>query len=368
MSNLDQMIIRKLQVEDLPQIDLLLQTRENYTLQKANERCKMMEWLAFHNPHADVNDYTYFIAELEGKVIAFHGHMPVKFNYGGRIEKAFHLHDLYVHKEHRDQGMGFWIVLALAEAIEDHTKSFMCLFGMNPINLVIQRRMGYYETKTYKWVKLLHPQKQLQRRLKFAPLVKVALPVSVFFLRFVDQIILLMNPGKSKIIPIERFDQRFDQLQEKIQPKLNISTVKDSTYLNWKYIDRPYKREQVFAVEEQDEIKGFIVLSVSPYLKKFPQGLIVDIAADPDDTKTINSLCRKAISFFKSEMKVHKINCLLTDQRFVKVLRKYLFVEQPGKALMLGNLEYAGDDTETLKDIDNWHLTYGESDAYMLSK
>ncbi len=371
MSDLDHMIIRKMQVEDMPQIDLLLQTRENYSPQKAKERCMMMEWLAFNNPHAADDDITYFIAELDDQIIAFHGHMPVKFNFGDRIEKAFHLHDLYVHKEYREQGMGFWIVLDLAEAIEKATKSFMCLFGMNPINLVIQRRMGYFETQTCKWVKLLNPQKQLMRSLKFSFLVNAALPVSCFFLKLIDKIILWMNPGRSgnaKIVSVARFDQRFDVLQQKIQSKLNISTVKDSAYLNWKYIDRPFKREQVFAVEENQEIRGFIVLSVSPYLKKFPQGLIVDIAADPDDVKTINSLCKKAIDFFKTEKKVHKINCLLTDQRFIKVLRKYLFVEQPGKALMLGNLELAGDDADALKDMDNWHLTYGESDAYMLSK
>jgi GNAT superfamily N-acetyltransferase len=331
----------------------------------------MMEWLAFNNPHAEADDTTYFIAELEDEIIAFHGHMPVRFNFGNRQEKAFHLHDLYVHKEYRDQGMGFWIVLALAEAIENQTKSFMCLFGMNPINLVIQRRMGYFETQTSKWVKLLNPEKQLRRSLKLPVIVGAALPFSTMFLKIIDQFIWWMRPGntsQSKVVSVDRFDQRFDQLQTRIQSKLGISTVKDSAYLNWKYIDRPFKREQVFAIEENQEIKGFVVLSVSPYLKKYPQGLIVDIAADPDDIKTIHSLCKKAISFFKTEKKVHKINCLLTDQRFIKVLRKYLFVEQPGKALMLGNLEFAEEYEDALKDMSNWHLTYGESDAYMLSK
>ncbi len=94
-------------------------------------------------------------------------------------------------------------------------------------------------------------------------------------------------------------------------------------------------------------------------------GTIITIMADPEDTKTIFSLCRAAIDFFKKK-RVHYIECCLTDRKFIKVLNRLLFFKahrrEPLTLTNLSNLE----DRKSLTDIDNWHLTYGDSDSFML--
>jgi hypothetical protein len=121
---------------------------------------------------------------------------------------------------------------------------------------------------------------------------------------------------------------------------------------------------EAFAAQQNGEISGFIV--VGPNLKKpYPEGAIVDIMADPDDSATIHALVKTAINYF-SKQNVYSIECCLTDKRFIRVFRRYLFVRAfEQEPVMLANLAQF-EEADYLKNIDNWHLTYGDSDEFML--
>jgi GNAT superfamily N-acetyltransferase len=366
MNPLGNLTIRGMKPGDLEEIKQLLAEREDYNQKKASERSAMMAWVAFHNPYIDNQEVTYFVAEANGHIIAYHGRMPVIFNIKGTAVKAYHLHDLYVQTEYRKQGLGFWITLAFAEAIEQNSNSFFCLLGMNELNLLIQRRMGYFETSTHKYVKLLNSEEKISNYVRSQRVVRLLNRIGQFILDLTDQVILQTPNGENQVIRILEFDKRFDQLEKRLAKKLKISTIKSSSYLNWKYVHRPYKREEIFAVINTGKIKGFIVVSESPYKKKVPTGVIVDLLADPKDKVTLSLLIQKAIEYFKTKG-MHKIHCLVTELHYAKALRKHLFIKQPGKAFMLGSID-SFDDPEFLKIINNWNLTYGESDAYMLSR
>ena len=112
------------------------------------------------------------------------------------------------------------------------------------------------------------------------------------------------------------------------------------------------------------EIRGFVILA--PNLEKnYPEGMIVDIIADPQDTRTIVSLIKASIDYFRRQ-RVFSIRCCFTDRRFIKILRRFLFLGLPkGQPVMLANLEKF-EQKEFLMDINNWHLTLSESDSLML--
>ena len=134
--------------------------------------------------------------------------------------------------------------------------------------------------------------------------------------------------------------------------------------MNWKYIDRPFNNNKVFAAEKNNKISGYIVLGANPK-GKFLKATILDILADPDDSKTIAALCRTAIRYFR-KAKVFSINCLLTDQGYSKIFRKHLFFKDPTfEPIYITNLEKLNNNDYEILNIKKWHFSYGDSDGSM---
>lgn len=341
----------------------LLQVRYDLDREYADKWTRSLEWCAFNNPYAN-GEPTYFIAEDDGNIVAHLARMPSKFIINGKLRKGYFIHHLYVHPKYTKKGMGLFLSMSLYNALEDSTESFCCSVWTAPINLEMLRRRGHYELWVDRYVKLLNPEEKLSKFLRQQSLVKLSSPIVRYFLFIADLILLKLIPSDIKISKVDRFDSRFDDLSQRLLSKIGVSTFKSSSYLNWKYIDRPFSKMEVFAAEEDGQIIGFLV--VAPNVgKDYPEGAIVDIMADPDDKKTISALLKEAISYFK-EKKVYSIQCCLTDKRFLRIIKRFLFVKAfVGEPVLLANLHKC-KEKDCLIDINNWHLTYGESDIFLL--
>ena len=93
----------------------------------------------------------------------------------------------------------------------------------------------------------------------------------------------------------------------------------------------------------------------------------MEMVADPCDAKIVAALCHTSVEYFRKR-KAHFILCVLSDHRFRKVLRQFLFLKVgTGKAILLGNMERINIDKDYLTDTGKWHVTLGESDTLMLS-
>lgn len=394
-------VIRELKPNDLDKMLDLLRSRDELNEEGARKRKKLMEWCAFRNPYAN-NEPTYFIAEDNREIVAYIARMPAEFIIKGSIKKGYFIHDLYVHPKYRKIGLGFFLSMSLFKTVEEKSKFFCCGAWSNPMTLKFHRRRGYQELWADRFIKLLSPYAKLNEFLWYQKLKQFFLPWGhvmpfntkshqvndfgkessdsnvKFFKRVIKAsnlllgyIILLAEPilsrinrCKARIVHLDRFDSRFDDLNQKLIPKLGVSSVKTRVCLNWKYVDRPFNTTFILAAEEDDRILGYVILDLRP-IRAYSMGTIITIMADPEDTKTIFSLCKAAIDFFK-EKEVHYIECCLTDRRFIKILNKFLFFKAfRREPLTLANLSKS-DDKEYLTDINNWHLTYGDSDSFML--
>jgi len=354
--------IRELLPEDMGKISNLIRTRDDLDKEGAKKRTRLFEWLAFGNSSAN-GEPTYFVAEDDGNIVGHLGRMPTEFFINGKTRKAYFVHDLYVHPEYRKKGMGFFVTMSLYKAIENNSESFCCLVWTSELNLEIQRRIGYYELKAGCYLKVLNPDVILKRVLRNKTLVKILSSTVRKILDTIDLSMLRVIPSYRNITKIDRFDFQYDNFYQSILGKIGICTYKQSNYLNWKLIDRPYSKITVLAAHEKNGIKGYVVLS--PNLgKNYPEGMIADIIADPQDTRTIVSLIKASVDYFRRQ-KVFAIRCCVTDRRVIKILRRFLFLPLPrGEPVMLANLEKF-ERKEILMNIDNWYLTYTESDTLM---
>jgi GNAT superfamily N-acetyltransferase len=354
---------------DLEQMKELHRTRDDVKEpSEADKRTELLEWLAFHNPFAREGEATYYVAEVAGKLVAFQGRMPVEFVINGSRVRGYYVHDTYVHPEYRQKGLGFSLITALAQITEQQSESFFCLLGGTPLNLKIQRRMGYQEIPPApQYVKLLDPHRQLTKLLKLPLLVRLVNPLARILLRLLDLSLFTLNPSGLHIRSVNRFDHRFDLLLDELAGKIGISPAKTSAYLNWRYADRPFKRDTIIVAEDHGKLRGFAVLTINPYRPSSPVGVIVDLLVDPDDRRTVSALCAGAIRYFHRKQ-VDAISCILTDKRLAKAFGRFLFRrDSSGKAVLLGNLTHSGPHREHLTALHRWHIVRGDSDGFMLS-
>jgi GNAT superfamily N-acetyltransferase len=356
--------IRELRVEDQERMADLIKTRQDVQPNDIKKRLQLMQWVAFNNPFANGKP-TYFVALDGPKIIAHLGRMPAEFLIAGKKYDGYYVHDLYVHPEYRSKGHGFFITVSLYKTIEDKSDSFCCLVWTTDLNLEIQRRRGYYELRGNRYYKFFEPYQKLRQVIKNDWGAKVAARVLQIPLLMADWFLLNMTSSALKVIQTESFDARFDHINIDSMAKNGICPDKTLAYLAWRHTDRPYGNTQIFTAEENKTILGYAVVSITR-ADGYPEGVLLDIMADPDRPETISSLIRAVVHFLKKQ-KVHTIRCCLTDKRYARVLKKFLFFRDFLKTepLLIANLDKF-EDKDILTEIDNWHLTYSASDELML--
>lgn len=357
--------VRPLAHGDLGGIQRLHSTRDGFDEEKAMKRTKLLEWIAFHNPFANPGEATYYVAYHAGQMVAYHGRMPVQFSVGGSVESGYFVHDLYVDPETRRKGLGLALTFALAQAIEEETPAFFCLYGMTPTNRMMQRRRGYVEIVADSYLKRINILKDAKRFLRFRILAKVADSCARAGLAVLNTIATVITPSHGvKTTILARFGLEVDALNERIRRKVGVCTLRTSAHLNWKYIDRPYPRETLIVAERNGVMTGYAVAGISP--NNFSVGMLLDLMADPDDTASIAALVRASVRHLRKQ-NAGVVRCVMTDARFARILKRLLFAkESVGKTMMLGNLHKTSFENH-LKDLKSWHMTRSESDCFMLS-
>lgn len=356
--------IRALTEKDLVGVGELLQTRDDLAPHEAEKRLEMLEWIAFHNPFAN-DEPTYFVADDNGKIIAHLGRMPMLFVINGQPCKGYFTHDLFVHPEYRAQGQGIFITLSLYRAIEENSDSFCCMVWTTELNLRFQKRLGYYCLNSNRYYKFFNPYGKMKKVIKRDSLAKLTSLICQSLLRPLDTILINLCPSGVKVAEVDTFDSRFDNLGPATFQNIGICSLKTRKYLNWRFTSKPYNNMKVLVAEESDKVLGFAVVGVK-IKDGNPEGVLVDIMAEPLDTRTISSLFKSAVNYFRRK-KVHYISCCLSDRRLAKIANRFLFIKDFMKTepIMLANLDKF-DGAEVLTDITKWHLTYGASDFLML--
>ena len=93
----------------------------------------------------------------------------------------------------------------------------------------------------------------------------------------------------------------------------------------------------------------------------------MDLIADPHNHPAISALFRGVVKHFRT-LNVDSIRYVGTNNIFGATARRFLFLRsKEGKALLVGNLNRMPHYNGKLTDTDNWHVSLGESDAFMLS-
>ena len=168
------------------------------------------------------------------------------------------------------------------------------------------------------------------------------------------------TPLCPNIRKLTEFDGQFDRLWQTCSPAYPIAVVRNQTYLNWRYLQRPDWEYFPFAFYENDVLLGYVVLKLYRE-EEIYRGHIVDIFARRDDENTLSHLIDHSLNFF-SEKEVTEVMVWIWGNPLIETLfvQKGFSKKEIDRPLILRiNMEhkYALE----ARDNSNWYFTMGDS-------
>lgn len=301
------------------------------------------QWQFQNNPSGKA---VCFLAESDGEIVGQYATIPTRFSIHGKETRLAFSCDTMIHPDYRRQGM----FSALAREAYDHLET------QRNINLVWgfpnnQSLPGF--TGKLGW-----------RMLPTIPLM--VMPIKPFRMLFpgVKSRFNGYKPVtvKPRLDPITHFDETFDALWQKHSTAAPVIQIRDSRYLQWRYLSAPEFNYRPFAVRRDGLLLGYAVIRMMS-LKGRRFGVLVDLFPFPMESF---SVLREIFSFAKQFVKAHGgdfLTCLLPRKQ-MGILRKAGFKRVPEvinpKPWRLG---YRWVGKGLSEDLDCWHVAYGDTDV-----
>lgn len=318
-------------------------------------------WKYFQNPNGE---HMMYLALDGGRVVGEVGSIAAKIKCGDSSYPASQTCDITVLPEYQKGGT-FLKLYKLSN--EEHVqRDILTCYGFSvPVTLKISSKLLKFQPvcPVMRWVLILNPIPFLHKKFKMPIVAKAAGSIGRFFINL--RIKRLYRIPEEKIIEIHFFDERFDRFWEERKKDYEIMLVRDSTYLNWRYIDHPARRYKVVAYLLDGKIKGFIVFTTG--VDEVRRGIIMDIMVDPSEKKAVDYLLSAAIKFFYKEATDAVVLWLPEHASLVRDIKKWGFVRCETQHNLIARIvqqEEKRVNPEYIMNPDNWYFTMGDSDYW----
>ena len=277
------------------------------------------------------------VALHKGRIIGHYSGIPGKFQIGTSTHLAFLPSDTMVHEDYRDLKTFLTLVQRVYKRCVE--KGICLVYGFpNEMSAVPFN-------KFLRW-KLFEDISALE--LPLSHLQGFGLPRAGVFIR-----------------AVERFDQNLDPLWRRSIPMEKLSLIRDSTYLNWRYVDKPSVKYYRFLAQDLRGLPlGYAVGKI--FIQEKGIGDIMDIAATGDSREAVfKSLAQELIKTLADEGAEHATSWYPTYHEGYRFLLDLGFRPTGPKTRFGYRLLIPGALEESrLMDRSAWHVTMGDSDVF----
>lgn len=327
---------------------------------------KLWSWKYLGNPTGLVK---IAIAETAERIIGQYAILPIRMKILDNIHTAALSLDTMVHPDYRGHGL----FVRLAEFLYTRAKgsgiSFIYGFPNESSHHGFVSKLGWLDMyeHTPLFVRPLDVKRILAEKTENAFLSTIGGWIGSIGLPLLSSKRWDKLPDGYLIKQITSFDERVDILWQRVLSAFNIISIRDSLYLNWRYVNKPGSSYTIFAIEKADDILGYIVLEC---IQRFGLkiGFIVDLLAVPGHPYFSNYLVSKAVEYFK-EVQSSMLCCLmLKHSPYVQAVKANGFMLLPKrfypKKMYLGVFRNTEQySAEFLAKPDNWYITWGDHDC-----
>ncbi len=298
------------------------------------------------------------------RVVGHHGSIPVELQIGTVRRPTAWFVDTRVSADHRGRAIGPQLVVE-----GDADLPFALSLGQTEEMRGILLRLGWRTVAPLQTAQLLiRPEKVLRSKLPYPAVVTAGLYFRAqSAARAVTQgmMSLLDASAGSEIRTIDRFESRHDTLWTDCSRDFSCATVRDASFLNWKWVDQPGQTFVRIEIIDHDECHGIAVLQIRepdsayPYRRAFLTDLVVSLSQE----RRVRRLLAAAVQT-AADKGADSLVCLHINPPLTQALRRVGFlIREPARHLLIHTPEsLPEDELKRLLDGRNWFVTQADSD------
>jgi len=168
----------------------------------------------------------------------------------------------------------------------------------------------------------------------------------------------LSLPRGLSLAPVERFDGEFDEVWERARHSYSVLTVRDTAYLNWRFIDTPNGSFRILSVRQGGVLAGYVTFE----LDSLGCGWIADVFALAQ-SKIISALLRGAVACLAEDGAVKVSVWTPAAHTSYALLREIGFIPRPDVFPMAVHVYRDGHETEAALKERQWWAWFGDRDV-----
>jgi len=341
--------IERYRPDDRRQIETLYRRVFGTDMAEANRL--RWDWQYRRNPNAPAAGPLIWVAREGQAIVGQYAAMPVRLLADKREISAAWGMDVMVAPERQRQGLGDVLFRTW-----DRNVGAALGLGLSESSYRLFRKLNWPDVGPVPCLIKPLSRRALRRPNWPTALNRLVSAVTLPWIRLVSR----DRPLEGEVRVIQRFDDRFDRLWERVAPKFAFAVRRDAAYLNWKYIQPPHVRYTVAALERDEEVAGYVVYrSVQE-----PRGrvtLLVDWLADPGDTAAVTTLLRW-IDRVARAADSDKIRTFSMHEGFRRLLKKSGYYAVKSTMEFVAKVNAVEVPASFYTDTDDWHVTLGDSD------
>ncbi len=250
-----------------PDRDLLITLfRRHLAVDYSEER---FDWLYHRGPHG--SSLAWIATDgPAGKPIAAAAAFPRRVYCNGQEKLGLVLGDFCMNEEFRSLGPSVQLQRACVEAAQQAPLEFFYDFPSTAM-MAVYRRLGVVQTTSFvRWVKQLRVENKLQPLVRSKSIAKVAGSVANSALSYLGW------KGDANSCELELLQglctEEFTHFDEQVRTREGIQTVRNASYLNWRYLDPAAPTHQILTARRQGTLVGYVV-----YANRGDDGYIMDL-------------------------------------------------------------------------------------------
>jgi len=350
--------VRRYQSGDETQICALFETVFEKTM-GPTESLKHWKWEYIENP---VSRLEILVAADETRIVGQYSVIPVKMCVNGHYILSSLSLDTMTHSQYRGQGMFPKMATQLYEELGK--TGIPITYGFpneNSIDAFLHK---------LSW-KEIAPVPILIKPLAYMTITKALLGFNAKDKRIHGWKSGAFRRAANKAYVIEEtkgFGDEFDELYEDAKKAFSVSVVRDSTYLDWRYLKKPEEKYRILTLKKENKLMGYIAIKLD-IIQNIKAGVIMDLLTRSPGNGEEDYLLRSAIDVFKLEgASLVSILCFPTSPYFKKIKR--LGFRKLPKGILKGGIYFGArlNSSEvkmnTIFHPNSWHLCWGDTDIF----
>jgi len=310
------------------------------------------QWQYLDNPQASPEGPEIWVAREGETLLGQYASMPVRLHWNGALVRASWGMDVFLRPEARGKGLG----AQLFTAWSDHVEVALGL-GLTPSSYGLFKKLRYEDVGPVPFFEKVIDPVAVARRHVGAALSGLAGGVLKLGLA-------LFHPdprpptANVTIRPITDFSAEYDALWERLRSGYAMCARRDQGYLNWKYVQCPTRRYDLWEARRETGLAGFAVSRHEDY-HGLRIGWLIDVFAAPEDHETKDALIAQVLASFRAAG-VARAQAFSMNGALASDLLRRGFLR--GRSPMQFCVHSRVPNGDVFRELQRWHVVFGDSD------